>query len=732
MKTIRSLLLSSTVVLAVVSGCSQTAAPLPTDPFIAVLPDGTAVTALDPARSISNQSNFYIGLNRDELGKRWFFTVYLKQLLPGGVTYGAAETMGTRVVSFKIQNDKLFVFDVSDGKATSATFDPDLVIDAFPLVHAFDGQNVAASYVIFDPAAGLDQIGLLGDAISQGFAKFVTELTYLQDFRKITDGVTYERVFMGYSDFADPTAPPQGEKNLYRLSGTLGTAFRRYSEGSGFTPLLQYATPWYFQSDPLLIPDPDHFTPRSITLADHWNIHPGMKPITWVISSRVAALAKDPVYGAYDVYGAVKRGIEGWNDAFGFKVFQTRVATPDDSFGDDDVNFLIWDADTTVGFAFADWRTNPNSGETRGASVYMNQGFLEDAVEYFPDDAASTAVTQLTARSRPATISMTWAGMKHTPLCVQWTPRFTPELVEESVLRSLNGAQASATGLTKKQKVERYVQEVVTHEVGHTLGLRHNFKGSLVPPSSSVMDYNVIDLGILVPSPQPYDIDAVRFLYGLSVNPPSEPFCTDEDTSVDPDCTRFDTGANPLTDYWQPRYDAFLFAFLLGQTDFPPNLSLNGVLQYVRAAFDPAVQEHAFRIAIDPVRTPLSPANASDPVYAPRADFMASEVLIRTYLDPDELRGLFVADPLLFDGYAVDVIGELRGELLNVDGVRSYASRRTAVDILKKLQATAAYSVLLEAQGTLQAQIRTLSGTQKVLTQDLLARISAAISPYFL
>ncbi len=125
------------------------------------------------------------------------------------------------------------------------------------------------------------------------------------------------------------------------------------------------------------------------------------------------------------------------------------------------------------------------------------------------------------------------------------------------------------------------LRELVAHEAGHTLGLRHNFAASTVytldeinsaelkdqkPWSVSVMDYNgtniriqsgekqgdysVIDIG-------PYDHWAIEFGYAMSdkdakkvfenVGEPEFVYATDEDTwGPDPRARRYDMSANPI------------------------------------------------------------------------------------------------------------------------------------------------------------------------------------------
>jgi hypothetical protein len=94
--------------------------------------------------------------------------------------------------------------------------------------------------------------------------------------------------------------------------------------------------------------------------------------------------------------------------------------------------------------------------------------------------------------------------------------------------------------------MQGYYQETITHEVGHVMGLRHNFRGTTKLDSenhsASIMDYaprafrsNGAGLGY-------YDVAAIQWAY-FGVEPSVElPFCTDEDIENLWDCNQGDFG----------------------------------------------------------------------------------------------------------------------------------------------------------------------------------------------
>jgi len=63
---------------------------------------------------------------------------------------------------------------------------------------------------------------------------------------------------------------------------------------------------------------------------------------------------------------------------------------------------------------------------------------------------------------------------------------------------------------------------------------------------------------------------------------------------------------------------------------------------------------------------------------------------------------------------------------------RSYVVRRTAVDALKRQQSNESFLALTQARATLVASLSSLSTLEKALTTDLIARLDAALSPYFI
>lgn len=726
-------------------GCSPKS-PSPSlaagDPFVAV-PRPAAETART-TQSLSGAdlpidvgdpaTTFYLAINKKELGQRWFLSAYMKEFFPGAVSYGAARSLGTRVVSFAVQNGKLFVFDVESRFADSTTFDPQLLVDAYPLVDDPDFAALpgADQYVLVDPAAGINRFGVVGDAYASMHsppARFNVELTWLQRFRLLADGVSFEQVFTGYSEQSDPNAPNLLESNPFRASGTLGIGLRRYAEGVGYTPSALPQKELYFRNAAAYVPN----TGMMKQVPIKWNIHPGMTPIHWVVSDRLVELAKDPRYQGYDVVGAVIKGIENWNQVFGFKALTATIAAPGDSFADDDTNYLIFDEDPSLGFAFANWRTNPDTGEIRGASVYFGAGWLSYANSAFTDDPNNDSpAPKIDYLPRPKINALQWGSIPDQPACVMWAPPWNDPKADGAGDGGGVGGGGGEAQLTKKQKVEQYLTHVITHEVGHTLGLRHNFKGSLMPPSSSVMDYMVDEDRVALSAPGPYDNDAIKYLYGLANNPPQQPFCTDEDTYTDLDCARFDRSVDPLTQFYGPRYTGVLADYLEGRNPNSPNNTLNGVLRYVRNAPQTATRVAAWSIAVDGLRVPAPQAKLmAYPGYGANVDAMARRLFQRLYLDQPYYRGDYTGDPPPDVAWIPLLLGELRGNLLNLDSIRTWPTRRGCVDVLKKVQLQAAYNVLVEARATIATQRGGLSGDDGALADDLLARIDQAIHPYF-
>jgi len=333
-------------------------------------------------------------------------------------------------------------------------------------------------------------------------------------------------------------------------------------------------------------------------------ISPPKQPIVFYIEKTVP----------YRFRRYVRDGILEWNKAFekiGFTGAivvrqQTKTEFADLDPEDARYNFFRWGTSGDA-FAMGPSRVDPRTGEILDADIFFDDAFVRyQSGEYYSYSAVGLArrltdhklATFLTehpewnpirsirskrskrTQSRLLKLrqlrSMGRAGARRRPLCLCG--------FEKARQLALAGVMlASETGKIPEAYVGQTIKETVMHEVGHTLGLRHNFKASswrsveqitrakpVKVLSGSVMDYNAVNFSIdqkgnnrlyQMTTIGPYDYWAIEYGYTTVSTPKALAkiaarvaeaglaYLTDEDsTTFDPDplSNQWDLGSDPV------------------------------------------------------------------------------------------------------------------------------------------------------------------------------------------
>ncbi|MBW4616113.1 MAG: zinc-dependent metalloprotease [Desmonostoc vinosum HA7617-LM4] len=290
-------------------------------------------------------------------------------------------------------------------------------------------------------------------------------------------------------------------------------------------------------------------------------VSPPKKPIVFWIDNAVPFEYRD----------AIKEGVLMWNKAFlkaGFKDAIEVRQMPDDATWDPaDIryNTIRWINTVDGYFAMGPSRVNPLTGEILDADILVDASFVRALKsEYHKIVQPSQTQTQTQTQTRTSLTAL----MQNRLLCAngldakengvsqqpQWQQGLSNRLSklagEYDLCYGMEAANQFALGsLTmallqdnaptpeqEKEYIHQYLRLIIAHEVGHTLGLRHNFRGStMLSPeemnnkeitrarglSASVMDYippNIAPQGIkqgdYFPSiVGPYDDWAIKYGY---------------------------------------------------------------------------------------------------------------------------------------------------------------------------------------------------------------------------
>ncbi len=286
---------------------------------------------------------------------------------------------------------------------------------------------------------------------------------------------------------------------------------------------------------------------------------------------------------------AVTDGILEWNKAYekiGFKnAVVVKQQGENDDFDTSATRFasIRWVAGNNIPFgARGPSKVDPRTGEILDADIEMNEDITRlYSARVAEDPPRPVGMNVGTGLFRNSGDLCTYADGKLTEAA------FALDLLVARGDFEYGSPQAEAW-------IMDAIKDITAHEVGHTLGLRHNFKASMsitpeqlrdpafgaeVGVSSSVMDYNALNIATKderqgqysMVTVGPYDIWAVEYGYKETTpetektelaktlarsNEPLLAYATDEDAGfmpivegIDPDVNRSDLSSDPLGFY---------------------------------------------------------------------------------------------------------------------------------------------------------------------------------------
>jgi hypothetical protein len=360
----------------------------------------------------------------------------------------------------------------------------------------------------------------------------------------------------------EPLTPRLADHRL----GHFTTARVDYSEDTAIKPRVHYVKRWRLEkadpSAPLSVPK---------------------QPIVYWLDRNIPEKYR----------AAVTAGVLEWNKAFeriGFKdALVVKQQTDHDDFDTMDTRHasIRWFTGADVGMAIGPSQADPRTGEILDADIGMSDVFAKNVRRLVVEDIGRPATEGL----RAAQSADPLFAHKESMVCdyaseAAHEQQFAMDLLEARGI-VMDGPEAD-------QIAQAYVKSIMMHEVGHTLGLRHNFRGSTAYPLSrlrdpaftrehgitaSVMDYTPYNLAVagekqgdyVQSTIGVYDYWVIEYAYA-QLDPqreraelakiaarstePGLAYGSDEDAGygatflgVDPDVNRFDLGPDPLEFY---------------------------------------------------------------------------------------------------------------------------------------------------------------------------------------